>query len=231
MSIFLFEGKDYKLWCSVTVCKGAWATTFNMLVFSYVFNVNIITVRNNTNGSIIDTLKSYFSHQNQHSFHTFGNPSKKISNGNHFAYLEPVHYLIFSLHINSIKNIGGKVELNDQAKTTIVVSLKDWSSNGNRNIKKQKKVIIQIRKHRKKTDTVTTSKEKNQTILDSWTITTDNTTNQKKLSHWLSSMNMNQSMLELISCLKKLLRSNQIIPVLIRMQRKLPFFSNGAATW
>ena len=48
-SLFLFEGVDHKVWCSTISCKGAWATTFDMLIFAYVFKINIITVGNYMN--------------------------------------------------------------------------------------------------------------------------------------------------------------------------------------
>ena len=43
-SLFLFQGKDYKSWCKTIACYGTWATTFDMLVFSYVLQVNVVSV-------------------------------------------------------------------------------------------------------------------------------------------------------------------------------------------
>ena len=41
-SLFMFEGKDYKSWYITTSRKGTWATTFDMMVFLYVFKVNVV---------------------------------------------------------------------------------------------------------------------------------------------------------------------------------------------
>ena len=59
-------------------------------------------------------------------FHTFGSPLQKISNGNHFAYLEPIPTPNFLVGTHKIKAVGGiSVEKEMKYKFT---SLKDWVS-------------------------------------------------------------------------------------------------------
>ena len=142
-SLFMFEGKDYKSWYITTSRKGTWATTFDMLVFSYVFKVNVVSVGNYLNGFIVNDMRLYFLMQNQHLepsfqdlipekpvihvfFHTFGSPLQKISNGNHFAYLEPIPTPNFLVGTNTIKVVGGKSV--EEKKKYQFASLEDWVS-------------------------------------------------------------------------------------------------------
>ena len=177
-SLFLFEGKDYKTWCVTTARKGTWATTFDMLLFSYVFKVNVISVGNYLNGFIINDMQSYFLKHNQHLeasvqelipehpaihiyFHTFGSPLQRMSNGNHFAYLEPIPTPNFLVEANTIQAVGGNPVKNSDPK-------------GGNNKRKCDSTNEGI--HPKKTFT---AKERKQVILKTWTITTDPTAKLK----------------------------------------------------
>ena len=112
-----------------------------MLLFSYVFKVNLISVGNYLNGFIINDMRSYFLKQNQHLeasiqelipeypaihiyFHTFGSPLQRTNNGNHFAYLEPIPTPNFLVEANTIQAVGGNpVEEKRECK---FASLNDW---------------------------------------------------------------------------------------------------------
>ena len=48
--LFSKERKDVTLWCSTIIRMGVWATSFDSLIFSYIFKLNVIGVRNYFNG-------------------------------------------------------------------------------------------------------------------------------------------------------------------------------------
>ena len=116
--IFLLENMDYKSWCSKMMNEGEWATTCEMMVFSYVLSFNIIIVGNYMNGFVMNDMQSCLSNalkiQKNVSengtifiyFHIYGKPLLRSRNGNHFAYLESVTELNFSVDVNTIQLIS-----------------------------------------------------------------------------------------------------------------------------
>ena len=54
--IFLLENMDYKSWCSKMMNEGEWATSFEMMVFSYVFSFNLTIVGNYMNGFVLNDI-------------------------------------------------------------------------------------------------------------------------------------------------------------------------------
>ena len=185
-SLFLFEGKDYKAWCKTTACNGTWATTFDMLIFSYVLKVNIVSVGNYLEGFLHNDMRAYFLRQNQHLetslhewipenpvihifFHAFGNPLQRTSNGNHFGYLESIPTPTFAVEPNTIKAVGEQpVKKKSGCQGTL---LKDF-------------VIEKSDKKKRKCDTNVkffTAKEKKQSILATWKVET-NLTSKIKLN-------------------------------------------------
>ena len=154
-------------------------------------------------------MKSYFSQQNQHLvlsqqeviptdpaihvfFHTFGNPSKKMTNGNHFAYLEPIDSPDLSMKINSIKKlIHGRESpvQNEQSKSTKTFCLKNWTINESNssddkltNRRKRKSSNADSKCKKSMSKNTSTAKERKQMILDTWTITTDQSAKNKIIS-------------------------------------------------
>ena len=59
-SLFLFEGITSKDWCESIVIDGRWTSTFDVIVFSYVMKINVITVGNYMNGFSVQSSKTYF---------------------------------------------------------------------------------------------------------------------------------------------------------------------------
>lgn len=137
-SLFLFEGKDYKYWVKRTACNGTWASTFDMLVFSYVLKVNVVSVGNYLEGFACNDMRVYFRTQNPHLpsslkecipednaifiyFHLFGKPLEKTINGNHFGYLESIPTPNFVVEPNTIKAVSGEaVETNGNCQATTI---------------------------------------------------------------------------------------------------------------
>ena len=122
-SLFSFEGKDYKAWCKATAYNGTQAMIFNMLIFSYVLKVNIFSVRNYLEGFLQNDMQAYLLRQNQYLetslhewipenpvihifFYAFGNLLQRMSNSNHFGYLESIPTPTFAVKLNIIKVVG-----------------------------------------------------------------------------------------------------------------------------
>ena len=167
-SLFLFEGKDYKHWAKRTANNGTWASTFDMLVLSYVLKVNIVSVGNYLEGFACNDMRVYFMTQNPHLpsslkecipkdpvihiyFHLFGNPLEKTSNGNHFGYLEPIPTTSFVVQPNTIKAVSGKAvgtngycEATTNKKRSIQSILTGWNIATNQKAKMKINSLIDI---------------------------------------------------------------------------------------
>ena len=113
--IFHSYGIDYKSWCTYITYMHRWATQTDILVFSYITKLNVISVGYYLNGFILNSTKSYLnqmlrSERNDISenesvyvyFHSYGRPLEKIENGNHFPYLEPLAVPNFTIERNTI---------------------------------------------------------------------------------------------------------------------------------
>ena len=113
--IFIKSSEDCKLWCGRITTMGEWTTTFDQLVFSYCFKVNIISIGNYSNGFISNNMQNYLRtllgtstniSQNGHLhvfFHTYGSPLIGCINGNHYAYLQPITKPRSTIPNNTIK--------------------------------------------------------------------------------------------------------------------------------
>ena len=98
--LFSKERKDVTLWCSTIIRMGVWATSFDSLIFSYIFKLNVIGVRNYSNG-LWGNCNQTFMHQLRLPDiipespaiyvlnHQFGSPLGIVNNCNHFGYLKP----------------------------------------------------------------------------------------------------------------------------------------------
>ena len=105
---------NFRHWSDRIVCLGEWATTFDMMVLVYLTNWNIVTVGNYLNGFIINdinlNLRTYLHVEDNFCgvnvihvlFHRFGSPLEKISQGNHFAFLQPIVEPKLSFSMNTI---------------------------------------------------------------------------------------------------------------------------------
>ena len=125
-SLFLFEGITSKDWCESIVIDGRWTSTFDVIVFSYVMKINVITVGNYMNGFSVQSSKTYFNTINPHLdgtsqqwipdeptiylfFHMHLSPLVPAPSGNHFGFLEPLLTCQFKLEVNSIKEMTSLV--------------------------------------------------------------------------------------------------------------------------
>ena len=105
---------DFGVWCDRIVCGGEWATTFDMMVLVYLTSWNIITVSNYLNGFIINDINLDLRNQLHVRenfcwvnaihvlYHRFDCPLEKISEGNHFGFLQPIAKPNFSFCVNTI---------------------------------------------------------------------------------------------------------------------------------
>ena len=112
---------DFDTWCKNIVSVSEWATSMDILLFSYVTKWNVIVVGNYLNGLLANSNQLYLTHILKMQlniltngtihilFHKFGQPLDKITNGNHFAYLKPLSKPPFIIGVNSI--IQQKIEM------------------------------------------------------------------------------------------------------------------------
>ena len=57
--LFSKERKDVTLWCSTITRMGVWATSFDSLIFSYIFKLNVIGVRKYPNSLLGNNNQLY----------------------------------------------------------------------------------------------------------------------------------------------------------------------------
>ena len=94
---------DYNSWDTYITNMHEWAKQLDILVFSYIMKFNVISVGNYSNGFILNNMQSYLNQMLRLEennilendtvyvyFHNIGRPLEKMTNGNHFAYLEPI---------------------------------------------------------------------------------------------------------------------------------------------
>ena len=99
--LFSKERTDLTLWCSTIIRMGEWATSFDSLILSYIFKLNVIGLRNHSNG-LWGNSNQNFMHQLRlpdifPEFpaiyvlnHQLGSPLEVANNCNHFGYLKPI---------------------------------------------------------------------------------------------------------------------------------------------
>ena len=108
-----------------------WADQIDMLLFSYITKVNVISVGNYMNGMISNSMQLLINQIIQCNnvnissngtlrvyFHNIGSPLQKMLNGNHFGYLEPVDNHNISLRTNTIETI-----LTNESNQIVVIIL------------------------------------------------------------------------------------------------------------
>lgn len=93
-SLFLFEGITRKDWCESIVIDGRWTSTFDVIVFSYVMKINVITVGNYMNGFSVQSSKTYFNTINPHLDRT----------SQQWIPDEPTIHLFFHMHLSNSFN-------------------------------------------------------------------------------------------------------------------------------
>ena len=89
------------------------------LLFCYITKFNVISVGNYMNGFILNNMQlnlNQILHREMNNiftngvihifFHNYGEPLQKMTNGNHFAYLEPDPGCNLSLDRNTIQEIN-----------------------------------------------------------------------------------------------------------------------------
>ena len=105
------ERKEVTLWCSTITRMGVWATSFDSLIFSYIFKLNVIGLRNFPNGLLGNNNRLYLLQLQMPDLipdkpaihvlnHQFGSPLEIVNNCKHFGYLKPT-----SLHTTHSINI------------------------------------------------------------------------------------------------------------------------------
>ena len=118
LKIFQFFRTDFNVWKRKILTMNEWADQIDMLLFSYITKVNVISVGNYMNGMISNNMLLLLNQIMQCNninistngslpgyFHNIGSPLQKMMNGNHFGYLEPVDYPNISLSTNTIEPI------------------------------------------------------------------------------------------------------------------------------
>ena len=96
-----------------------WATQIDMLLFSYVTKVNVISIGNYRNGFVNNNMQLLLNQilgnrtidislkgRLHVYFHKFGSPLEKITNGNHFGHLEAINNPEVRLNNNTIQEIS-----------------------------------------------------------------------------------------------------------------------------
>ena len=113
-AIFNLEQVDPRNWYTEILTPHTWSTRLELLVFSYIMKIDVVSVGNYLNEFMVishqyvlatlinvpvdnpDNKKIYIL------YHKHYHPLEKIISGNHFAYLEPVTYQVISMETNSI---------------------------------------------------------------------------------------------------------------------------------
>ena len=113
--IFKKSKVDLRSWCDNIVEKGTWATSFDMLVFSYSMNLNVIIVGNYAHEFTVISNKEILIHKLKINvnismngniyilYHIHMKPLQKVQEGNHFAYFEPIPVPNIPIEVNTIK--------------------------------------------------------------------------------------------------------------------------------
>ena len=119
IKIFRFFHVDVKLWSEQILIMNKWATQIDMLLLSYITKVNVISVGNYAHGFVMNNMQLLLNQILRNYeidisvngtihvyFHKYGSPLDKVTNGNHFGYLEPINSPQISLNCNTIKQIS-----------------------------------------------------------------------------------------------------------------------------
>ena len=126
--IFKVYESDISSWCCDIVKEHRWATSLDMLLFSYVTKVNVVIVGNYTSNFEIHSNQYLLINQLKLNvnvsmygtihilYHIFKHPLYKMQDGNHFAYLKPVIAPTIRIEINTIKNIDMNIYIQMRLK-------------------------------------------------------------------------------------------------------------------
>ena len=124
--IFYFHRINVAVWLNSIRTMGTWANELDMLLTAYILHINIISVGNYINGLICNNMQLHLNQILQHNdchitensviyvyFHRFQDPIARTSNGNHFAYMDPV----FSMDNNN-NNLQSDFSFQSPSHTT-----------------------------------------------------------------------------------------------------------------
>ena len=116
IKIFRFFHVDVKLWSEEILIMNKWATQIDMLLLSYITKVNVISVGNYDHGFVMNNMQLLLNQILRNYeidisvngtihvyFHKYGSPLDKVTNGNHFGYLEPINSRQITLNCNTIE--------------------------------------------------------------------------------------------------------------------------------
>ena len=128
--IFQFYMIDLQSWSIHILKMHEWAKSIDMMIFSYITKINVVTVGNYMNGIQLNNMhicmRQILSRYNVDIlmtgcihvyFHNFGYPLCKSTNGNHFGYLEPVSCANINVPINTI--VRNQLITNKRVKHTL----------------------------------------------------------------------------------------------------------------
>ena len=104
--IFHYHEMNVAIWFEKIRTMGTWANELDIILAANILRVNIITVGNYMNGFITNNmqlnLNQVLKHNGYHIsqgstiyiyFHIYHNPSTRMREGNHFAYMHPISYI------------------------------------------------------------------------------------------------------------------------------------------
>ena len=105
-NIFAFHRVSVYDWLERIRTMGTWANELDMLLTAYILQINIVSVGNYMNGFILNNMQLNLNMILQCNdiqiteqsiihidFHTYKNPLARGTDGNHFAYMQPIHFL------------------------------------------------------------------------------------------------------------------------------------------
>ena len=104
--IFDYHRINVSVWLQSIRKMNTWANTLDILLTAYLLRINITTVGNYMNGFICRNMQIILNnilHSNDYLisdsgtiytyFHIFLDPLKRMADGNHFAYMQPIPYI------------------------------------------------------------------------------------------------------------------------------------------
>ena len=104
--LFYFHRTDPLIWLPRIRKMNTWANQLDIIIAAYVLHINIITVGNYMHGFICNNMQLYMNNVLRSSdyciteggtlyvyFHEFQHPMRRMTDGNHFVYMEPILYI------------------------------------------------------------------------------------------------------------------------------------------
>ena len=104
--LFYFHRTDPLIWLPRIRKMNTWANQLDIIIAAYMLHINIITVGNYMHGFICNNMQLYMNNVLRSSdyciteggtlyvyFHEFQHPMRRMTDGNHFAYMEPILHI------------------------------------------------------------------------------------------------------------------------------------------